>query len=295
MAGPLVSFVTWNRLGLTDRNLKALLATPDDFELHLTDNNSLDNTWEYLQHLDDPRIVSKTRFTENRGQVYAVNHHLSKRKRGQFFITVDSDVNIHDSNWIGKFMEAFRQFPEAGLLGAVSKDYMNRCRQLLIKREHNGSCYLEVVRGFVEGCCQCIRPELLDQLGYWSEECCTGDMELCFRIKNYTAYTAGFIPSVEIDQKQWIPCESCGAAEFCKLPRSGETCFGIHKKNYQNPQFRNRFQWKHKKLLKDLEDGKRPVYCASIHDPESMRTAYYDRRSAEENFKFYADHSNGSG
>lgn len=293
MAGPLVSFVTWNRLGLTDRNLKALLKTTDDFELHLADNNSRDGTWEYLQRLEDPRIKSKTRFSDNKGQVYAVNYHLSKRKPGQFFITVDSDVNIHNSDWICKFVEVFRQFPETGLLGAVSSEYMNRYRQLLIRRECGSACYLQTVNSFVEGCCQCIRPELLDRLGYWSEECCTGDMEMCHRIRKFTKYTAGFIPAVEIDQLQYISCESCGAAEFCKLRQKGESCFQIHRKYYKNPEFRNRFQWKYQKLLKELEDGKKSAYCASIHDPKSMQLVYYDRKSSEENFKYFVDHANG--
>lgn len=291
MPGPLVSFVTWNRLGLTQRNLKALLRSSDDFELYIADNNSRDGTWEYLEALQDPRILRKTRFDANRGPVYAGNYHLSFRKPGQYFITVDNDVNIHNENWIGRFMETFRLFPEAGLLGAVSCEYARRNRQLLIRREKDGCCYLQSVNGFVEGCCQCIRPEVLGLIGYWSEECCVGDMELCRRVRSYSPYTTGFIPSIEIDQLQQIPCHECGIKEKCHLPAVG-TCFDIHKASYRNPQFRNRFQWKYQRLLDELESGRRPVYCASIHDPESMKAAGYNRHSSEENFRYYIDNAN---
>ena len=292
MIPPLVSFITWNRLGLTDRNLKALFKTTDDFELYLADNNSQDGTWEYLQHLKDPRIKSKIRFDANRGPVYAGNYHLAQRKNGQYFITVDSDVNIHTSDWISKFAEAFRQFPEVGLLGAVSREYLVRNRQLLVKKEKNSACYLQIYKGFVEGCCQCLRPELLDRIGYWNEECCIGDMEICNRICSHTSFKAGFIPAVEIDQLQFVSCDECGVKDICSLKCNGKSCFDIHKEKYRNPQFRNKYSWKYGQYLKELESGKRTAYCASLHDDQSIKKASYNRHSSEENFKYYMDNAN---
>lgn len=40
MTPPLVSYSTFNRMGLTARSLYSLLNTSDDFELHIIDNNS---------------------------------------------------------------------------------------------------------------------------------------------------------------------------------------------------------------------------------------------------------------
>ena len=88
MPPPLVSFVTWNRLGLTAKNLKALLDTSDDFELHIVDNNSSDDTREYIQHLKDERIKSIKKFDLNMGPIHAVNFNLSKREESQYFIAV---------------------------------------------------------------------------------------------------------------------------------------------------------------------------------------------------------------
>jgi glycosyltransferase involved in cell wall biosynthesis len=304
MIPPMVSFITWNRLGLTDRNLKVLLRTDEDFELYLADNGSRDGTWDYLCSLSDPRIKSRVRFEANRGPVYAANYHLSRRKKDQYFITVDSDVNIHSPAWITKFMEVFREFPDVGLLGAVTKEFMIRYRQPMISHEKGTARYLEIVKGFVEGCCQCIRPELTEMIGYWNEECCTGDMELSYRILNHTPFRAGFIPSIEIDQLQYISCGSCRAAEFCGSPGHGETgcgdesvkgnCFLIHERNYRNPQFRNRFRYKYLKFIRELEDGSKGVFCGSIHDEASMVRNRYDPLSAYENFRYYESQSGGN-
>ena len=62
MTPPLISYSTFHRMGLTVRNLNSLLRTTDDFELHIIDNNSQDDTWEYIQSLNDSRIKSRTRF-----------------------------------------------------------------------------------------------------------------------------------------------------------------------------------------------------------------------------------------
>lgn len=292
MIPPLVSFVTWNRMGLTVRNLTALLRTSDDFELHIIDSNSQDDTWEYIKQVEDPRIKTKTRLDANRGPVYTANFNLSKRRKDQFFITVDNDVYIYTSDWISRFMNAFEEFPEVGLLGAVSRDYYERYRQPYIKREGRDIFYLQLVKGFVEGCCQCIHPSVLKYLGYWSEETCLGDMELCYRVCNYTPYKIGFLPAIEIDQVQQIPCDKCQGQGLCTLNRYEKTCFTIRDKKYRNPQFRNTNNWKWKRFILDLKDGKRPVYCASIHDEQSLRDNYYDAKMAEGNFLYYINNSN---
>lgn len=93
-----LSSVTWNRMGLTARNLSRLLSLPEDFEMHIIGNNSPDSTWKFIQDLSDPRIKSKTRFDVNRGVVYAENYNLAKRKEDQYFVTVDNDVYTYKSN-----------------------------------------------------------------------------------------------------------------------------------------------------------------------------------------------------
>ncbi|NJD02002.1 MAG: glycosyltransferase family 2 protein [Ruminiclostridium sp.] len=292
MIPPLVSFIAWNRMGLTARNLTALFNTKDDFHLHIIDNNSMDGTWEYINDLKDSRIISKTKLDANQGPIHAVNYNLSKRSKEQFFITIDNDVNIHTSDWVPKFMDTFKVFPNLGLLGAVSKEYYGRYRLPLLLQRFEGIHYLQIQKGFVEGCCQCLRPELLELLGYWSEENCMGDMEICHRIAHYTPYKMGFIPGIEIDQLQFVSCDSCCGKSRCSLDRKVKTCFSIHREKYNNPQFRNRYGWKYEKCIHEMENGSRTNFCASIHDEDSLKKHRYDKQNAEENFRFYRDNAN---
>lgn len=292
MIPPLISYVTWNRLGLTIRNLSALLAAPDDFELHLVDSNSQDGTWEYLESLRDARIKEIVRFDRNRGSVYAGNYNLSKRRQGQYFFTVDSDVLLLTPDWLPRFMKAFEVFPELGLLGAVRSEFYVRHRLTAIRRQWQDLYYDQLPQGFVEGCCQCIRPEVLERLGYWCEENCFGDTEMCYRVLHHTPYKIGYFPCVVVDQAQTVPCKGCPVQENCSCLPLHTTCFEVYRNKYRNSQFRNHFEWKYRQFLKDLESGKRTAYCPSVHCPESMKKGAYHQQMAEENFRYYMENAN---
>ncbi len=299
MIPPLVSYITFNRMGLTVRNLTALLKTNDDFELYIVDSNSKDDTWDFIQSLDDSRIKSKVRFKANAGPIYAVNYNLAKRKPGQYFIALDSDVYILDSGWISKFMKVFDTFPEVGLLGLPRAQPYPNYMPPVITMEKNGVTYLQLKNGivdvpldFVPGHLQCLRPELIDLIGYWSEECYYGDAELSVRVNNYTPYKAGFVLDIPIDQTQQLSCEACEGQKWCKLDRSSTTCFDIRASRYKNVPFANKFHWKYAEFFNELKAGKRTVYCASIHNTESIRTHVYNMAWAQENFNFYVVNTN---
>ena len=84
MNTPIVIFVTWNRLGVTISNLKALLKTEDDFDLYIIDNGSIDGTADYLSSLKDNRIKEIKILDKNYGLIYAANYGISKRKKGLY-------------------------------------------------------------------------------------------------------------------------------------------------------------------------------------------------------------------
>jgi glycosyltransferase involved in cell wall biosynthesis len=298
MIPPYISYVTFNRMGLTVRNLNALLKTTDDFELNIVDSNSKDDTWDFIQSLSDSRIKSKTRLPENKGPIYALNYNLAKRKPEQYFITLDSDVHIYTPDWISRFMKVFDTFPDVGLLGVPWAEpywYIPPVKPI----EKNGVSYLQLRNSvigtpfaFVQGHCQCLRPELIDKIGYWSEECGAGDAELSIRVNRYTPFKAGFVNDIKIDMHQMIPCDKCKGRKWCKLNKSNGTCFNIHMAKHQNNQFVIGNFWKYHMLFKELEEGKRSVYCASIHDPESIKNHKYNHKLAQENFNFYSNNSN---
>lgn len=305
MVPPFLSYITFNRLGLTARSLKSILDTPEDFEMHIIDSNSKDDTWEYIQSLNDSRIKSKTRLTTNSGPVFALNLNLSKRREDQYFFSVDSDVVIKTKDWITRFMEVFKTFPDVGLLGVQrTAPYFPVYPQVIPKTQgkvtylelKNG--YVDVLLDFIHGCCMGMRPELIKEIGYWSEETCYGDAELSPRVVNYTNFKAGFmsdqnmIPLIVIDMAQNITCAECIAKGYCKQDKVSNTCFNIHMGSYKNAPFATQFKWKYLEFFKELEEGKRSVYCASIQDADSIATHEYNKEWAMENMNYYKDNSN---
>lgn len=294
-----ISYVTFNRMGLTVRNLTSLLKTTDDFELNIIDSNSKDDTWEFLQSLDDSRIKSITRLPENKGPIYALNYNLTRRKPGQYFITLDSDVRIYTPDWISRFMRVFEAFPDAGLLGVPWAEPYFRYLPPVTRMEKGDVSYLHLNNNiiatpfdFVQGHCQCLRPELIDMIGYWSEECAAGDAEISIRVNKYTPYKAGFMTDIKIDMLQSVPCYECDGKGWCCLDTNNGTCFNIHKEKHKNLEFVLKNYWKFLVFFKEIEEGKRSVYCASMLDPKSMRNHTYNYQWAKENFDFYAKNSN---
>lgn len=299
MPAPFISYITFNRLGLTAKNLDSLLKTTDDFELHILDSNSNDGTWEYLQSVNDPRIKSRNRLDMNRGPIYAVNLNLSKRKGDQYFIALDSDVQVLTPDWISRFMKVFETFPEAGLLGVPKTAPYQPFLPPVISMEKPGAGYLQLKEGivgatldFVPGHCVCLRPELLNLIGYWSEESYFGDAEICIRVNHYTPYKSGFILNIAISMEQSITCDKCTAQQCCRFDRVNDTCFGARDKIYKNEAFVEKNTWKYTEYFKELKEGKRTAYCASVHDPVSILTHTYNKEWADDNFKFYEQNAN---
>jgi hypothetical protein len=296
---PFINYVTFNRLGLTIKNLNNILDSDEDFEMHIIDSNSRDNTWDYISSLTDKRIKSKTRFNLNRGPIYPLNYNLVKRKPNQFFFTIDSDVYIKTKNWISCFMEVFKAFPEVGLLGVTRDNPYPRFMPPINPRVKRDLSYLELknanidaVMDFVPGSLQCLRPELIKEIGYWSEENGFGDAELSPRITHYTSFKAGFLTTVDIEMVQTIGCNECQGRDFCKLSRSVKNCFMLSKRRNMNESFVKKHGWKCKESFKELEEGKRTAYCASVCDPESLVGNVYNHQWANENFDYYIRNSN---
>ena len=145
---------------------------------------------------------------------------------------------------------------------------------------------------FIPGHLQCLSPQLIEKIGFWSEENGFGDAELSPRVVHYTDLKAGFITTVEIDMTQKIPCSECRAREFCKLSRSVSDCFSFSKRLNKNMSFVEKNQWKFEQTFAELQQGTRTVYCGSIFDPESTKTHLYYADWAKENFGHYLQNSN---
>lgn len=296
---PLVNYVAFNRLGITERNLKSILDTPEDFEMHIIDSNSKDDTWEYLQSLNDPRIKSKTRFPLNYGAILPANFNLTRRRPDQYFFTIDSDVYIKTKDWISRFMQVFNAFPEVGLLGVQRGEPYPQYLPMVIPRTNGIVSYNQLKNGivdtildFVPGHFQCLRPELIKEIGYWSEENYYGDAELSIRVNNYTSFKAGFMTNIDIDMMQIITCDQCQAKKWCKLDKVQNTCFTIRNKSHKNESAASKFKVKYLETFRELAARKRTAYCASIYDALSQKTHLYHLDWAQENILFFIENGN---
>lgn len=294
MLPPLISYITFNRLGLTIKNLEAILNSEDDFELHIIDNGSTDGTWKYLQTLQDRRILSKAQVSLNFGKTYSSNVNMLKRRPDQYFISLDNDVYIETKDWVSQFMRVFEAFPEVGMLGVQGDTTAANQMPPVIPKYKEDISYLEldnsvpdVDRNYIPGHCICLRPELIKEIGYFSEENCFGEIELSNRINNYTAFKTGFVPSISIKMPQISPCSTCPYNAACTLNKNTETCFTIYNKTNTSESFKEKFRWKFDETLTDLKSGARPVYCACINDLESTTKHIYNKEWAQENFTYF--------
>jgi glycosyltransferase involved in cell wall biosynthesis len=183
---PLISFLTYNRLGNTAISLPSLLRTHDDFELYIVDNASRDQTWEFLNDTRDPRIKHRKRFDENIGVVHGLNYILSHRKKDQDWINFEYDYRIHDVNFVKNFRKTAKRFPEMAAVSATI--YPDKYKQIEKIIEKETPSYLErggvrVYLDYLLGFCIYIPHEIMNKLMYYNEIDCFGDVELNLRFR----------------------------------------------------------------------------------------------------------------
>jgi Predicted glycosyltransferases len=303
MVAPLLSYVTFNRLGQTIRSLSSVLETPENFELAIVDNNSTDGTWKYIQSLKDRRIKFKTRLPVNLGQVYASNLNLSKRRDDQYFIAVDQDVVIESKNWLTYILRVFKNTPNIGLL-SIHAGFPPPNMPPTTPVIKNDLVYLELTKNrsdysqdYMPGSILALSPDLISKIGFWSEENNFGSRELFLRANHFTAFKTGILMNVNISIPQQIICGKCPGQSFCRLSKNGETktgetCYTIYEKLNHNKLFREQYRWKFDETVKDLQSGARSPYCTSLFSCNSTAEESYNLDWATENFQFYASKAN---
>ncbi len=296
MIPPFISYITFNRLGLTVKNLPALLESPDDFEMHIIDNGSKDDTWDYIMSLSDSRIKTKQHFEINQGKTYALNLQLVRRLPEQYFFTVDNGVLIETKDWLGRFLDVFEAFPEVGLLGVRAEDgYLPQ----VIPR-YNGPCsYLElagnindVEKSYIPGFCLGLKPGLIKEIGYFCEENYFEDIDLSYRVCNHTKFKAGFVTGVGIRLPITVACHQCPWHGKCTLCKKNTTCFDKYDKYSKDGEFLTKNKWKFTETMRDLQSGARSVYCASLLDGASMKGHVYNRDWAMDNIVYFVRNAN---
>jgi len=59
-----------------------------------------------------------------------------------------------------------------------------------------------------------------------------------------------------------------------------------------NESFVTKHGWKYLETFRELQEGTRTAYCASILDPESVKNHVYNAQWANDNFDYYIKNSN---
>jgi hypothetical protein len=141
------------------------------------------------------------KFDHNYGEINVINWALSKRARGQDFIIMENDCRLHTDGFVRQFDRAFAEIPR---LGAAS----GWLRSLSVSTLPQDYFYQDTVMGQFT----CIRGEVMDQLGYYSEACYIADVEINYRIRNLLNYTTGYIKTIDcslIHPWGFYNCEDC--------------------------------------------------------------------------------------
>lgn len=108
-------FLSYNRLHYTMNSIPALLADPsEEFSLTIWDNASTDGSREYLEAINDSRIVKKVFSPKNIGS-YAVYNQAIRESSADLLGLVADDFLV-TPGWTRILSEAHAEIPEFGRL-----------------------------------------------------------------------------------------------------------------------------------------------------------------------------------
>lgn len=173
-----ISVVCFNNLALTKACLKSVMAQSDDYELIVTDNNSMDGTGAYLVALqknlgDRLRIITNK---ENRGFKDPNNHALTFA-RGEFFVCLNNDMEVCP-NWLDKLQAPFATDLKLAITGLAKT-----CR--VIDEKFSGQ-YHPSALDYIEGSCLMIPTAIARKHGLFSDYLSFAyweDTDLSFRLR----------------------------------------------------------------------------------------------------------------
>lgn len=226
MRPPLIDFTTFNRMGASVRALSSLLASDEDFELHVVDNASADGTKAWLKSVKDGRLKSVTELPRNLGSIAAANLTLSRREPGQDYIRLENDTVLHTK----RFISAFRAVAEA--FGAGSLQASIEGHDLPWpdgwREGDNGLTFYPSLH---MAHCIFVPGAVMDQVGFWDEAAGFGDQDLFPRIARGLKLPTGYTDSVQtsrVERRGYgvgaVNCMGCKALQgTCR--EVGDACF----------------------------------------------------------------------
>lgn len=167
------------RVNLTDQTLYSLATTVQwsDHRMIVVDNGSCSDT---VRLLDNTRKVlpkmGVITLPENIGQARALNIALAERRPGELIVKMDNDIVIEQQNWIEDMELVIRKDPTIAII-ALKKatawehpshpDELWRSSLEMLPHEKDEPWMVIEVCNSIVGTCEAIRPEFLDQIGYF--------------------------------------------------------------------------------------------------------------------------------
>lgn len=185
----------YNAISYTQRCLESILQnTTTDYELIIIDNNSEDQTPEWLAAQEWPDNVQVILNKENRGVAGGRNQGISLAK-GDFITFLDNDTEVSEG-WEDVIFSEFKN-KKVGVVGKTGNLVLS-LRPLIFRGPRSITRECDVVPGF----CLTFRRELIELIGnqweefpnprFWHE-----DLEFCQRVK-LAGYTIVYNPRIPI-------------------------------------------------------------------------------------------------
>lgn len=287
---PLITFLTYNRLGNTAISLPSLLRTHEDFELFLIDNDSHDDTWQFLNDTKDSRIKYRKRFEFNVGGTHALNFALTYRKQDQDWINYEYDYRITDKFFISKFRDVYAEYPEIGGLSAtiyprqtllIESYRESQAERFFVRNGQN--LYKDTIMGF----CSFYPYESVNQFMYYDEVCCLLDAELNIRLAALDKMT-GYAMDVHVTHTtHGGDCDTCLAYHsYCAGEKKCLECYNrIISKVTEKIGFNNTLI----NYNRNVKSGEQSLKCNSIFANNMSEKELKGSIEKMELFKKYSD------
>lgn len=112
-----ILYITYNRSYYTKKTLPALLKSlsSTSYNLTIVDNNSSDDTIEYLKTINHPRVKNIIYNKKNHGLVKPTKEFWAKSE-AEFLGKIDNDILV-PMDWIDNLINAHLKIPNSGVLG----------------------------------------------------------------------------------------------------------------------------------------------------------------------------------
>lgn len=112
-----ISLVTYNRLGFTQKTMASLSIAVHDipYNMYVVDNGSTDGTQLWLMgQRDIPLRYETICYPDNKGTATAVNVAWGHRAEGQHCLKLDNDFVVQDKNWLWRALAILAARPDIG-------------------------------------------------------------------------------------------------------------------------------------------------------------------------------------